>query len=296
MIVSIITPTYNNSEGVIDLFDKLQKQTIFNFEWIIVDDGSSPQQQNKLNKLKTQKALFNIRIFRQANQGKHVALNLAFSKVKGEVTIIIDSDDRPIPRMMEIINKYWTIQRLEDSKLGIITFERGTDSKHPLQPLPKNLWRDNYTNYRFKNSLYGDYAETFKSSVLRKYNFPKFNHEKFLNEGYILNKLGASVESLFVDKIIYISEYRSEGLTKNIREIEWNNPVGTFEVSKMSLNNPYLSSKSLLKNTIKYCLFGLRNNISIKKLKANMSEKYIFFACLPIAFIFYIVFSLKYRK
>lgn len=296
MIISIITPTYNNSEGVIELFNGLQKQTAFNFEWIIIDDGSNPQQQNKLKKIVNKKVPFVVKLFRQENQGKHIALNLAFSKVKGEVTIIIDSDDNPLPEMIEIINKYWTTKRLADPKLGIITFERGIDSNHPLRALPQNLWRDNYINYRYKNSLYGDYAETFDSSVLKNYRFPKFNNEKFLNEGYVLNKLGADVDSLFVDRILYTSKYRSEGLTRNIRKIEWNNPLGTYEVCKMALNNPYLSRKSLFKNIVKYCLFGLKNNISVKKLKNSVSEKYMFFICLPVSFALYIVFSLKYNE
>lgn len=296
MIISIITPTYNNSEGVISLFDKLKKQTVFNFEWIIVDDGSSLQQQHKLDKLKDQKIPFNIRIFRQANQGKHIALNLAFSKIKGEITIIIDSDDSPIPKMIEIINNYWTAERLEDLELGIITFERGKNSEQPLQSLPRKIWRDNYVNYRYKHSLYGDYAETFRSSILKKYTFPRFKNEKFLNEGYVLNKIGAKFDSLFVDQILYISEYRPEGLTKNIRKIEWNNPIGTYEVCKISLNNPYLSRKSVFKNIIKYCLFGLKNNIPIKKMKKDVSEKCIFYICLFISFVLYSVFSLKYNN
>lgn len=295
MIISIITPTYNNSEGVLDLFEELKKQTAFNFEWIIIDDGSNSQQQNKLKKLANKNVPFNIRLFRQKNQGKHIALNLAFSKIKGEVTIIIDSDDSPLPRMIEIINKYWTVKRLADPKLGIITFERGIDSKHPLQALPQKIWRDNYINYRYKNSLYGDYAETFDSRILKKYRFPSFNNEKFLNEGYVLNKLGANVDSLFVDRILYTGKYRSEGLTKNIRKIEWNNPIGTYEVCKMALNNPYLSKKSLFKNIVKYCLFGLKNNIPIKKLKDNVAEKYMFLICLPVSFICYVTFSLKYK-
>ena len=39
--ISIFTPTYNRCNTLIKLYESIKKQTYRNFEWILVDDGSS---------------------------------------------------------------------------------------------------------------------------------------------------------------------------------------------------------------------------------------------------------------
>ncbi len=41
LTVTIITPTYNRAEKLKDLYLSLHKQSSYEFEWIIIDDGST---------------------------------------------------------------------------------------------------------------------------------------------------------------------------------------------------------------------------------------------------------------
>ena len=43
MIVSILTPTYNRAHTLQRLYNTLQKQTFTDFEWLVIDDGSTDQ-------------------------------------------------------------------------------------------------------------------------------------------------------------------------------------------------------------------------------------------------------------
>lgn len=40
MDLTIVTPTYNRIHKISDLYKSLQSQTLLDFEWIIIDDGS----------------------------------------------------------------------------------------------------------------------------------------------------------------------------------------------------------------------------------------------------------------
>ena len=40
-MVTILTPAYNRAEGLKILFESLLKQTSNDFEWLIIDDGST---------------------------------------------------------------------------------------------------------------------------------------------------------------------------------------------------------------------------------------------------------------
>ena len=46
-MITVFTPSYNRKKELKDLYESLKKQTNKDFEWLIVDDGSS----DKKNKL-----------------------------------------------------------------------------------------------------------------------------------------------------------------------------------------------------------------------------------------------------
>lgn len=53
MSVSIITPIYNRADLITKLFESLNKQTLHSFEWIIIDDGSTDNLEEVVNRFKT---------------------------------------------------------------------------------------------------------------------------------------------------------------------------------------------------------------------------------------------------
>ena len=84
-MITVFTPTYNREKLLIRLYSSLCKQKYKNFEWIIVDDGSTDQTENKVKKFLTENKIKKIRYFKQQNSGKHVAFNMAIEKSKGEL-------------------------------------------------------------------------------------------------------------------------------------------------------------------------------------------------------------------
>ena len=68
-MITVFTPTYNRAYILPVLFDSLQKQSLKNFEWLIVDDGSTDKTAQVIKKF-AQTALFEIRYIHQENQGK----------------------------------------------------------------------------------------------------------------------------------------------------------------------------------------------------------------------------------
>ena len=81
---TVATPTYNRKDVLYRVFDSLCAQTMQDFEWIVVDDGSNDLT-SELVLHWQEKAAFPIVYFYQENAGKHMALNLAVQKAKGEL-------------------------------------------------------------------------------------------------------------------------------------------------------------------------------------------------------------------
>lgn len=274
MLVSIITTVYNRKKELIRLFRSLENQTDKEFEWIVVDDKSTDGTVETLKTLEKKKSSFKIRtVFKDKNEGKHIALNYAFDRVNGDVVIIIDSDDVALPNMVEKTKKAWKKDdRLYDDNLAEITFERERKNGKPLRKIPDLEKKMNISTYRRINQLTGDFAETFKAKILLYYRFPKFENEKFLSEQYIWADLNEKYDGIFLDSPLYIAEYQNDGLTLNSQLIQWNNPIGTLEVCKKMLPLEIKSTLDL-KSLVKYIVYSFRNRVSIFEMIRNSNTR-----------------------
>lgn len=88
-LVTILTPTYNDAKHLLSLIHSVLGQTYVNWQWIIVDDGSSDDTPQVLSSL----ADARIRVLRKENEDQLNALAFALPYVEGEIIVLIHSDD-----------------------------------------------------------------------------------------------------------------------------------------------------------------------------------------------------------
>lgn len=227
--LSIITTVYNRAYILNELYESLVRQSSKNFEWIVIDDGSTDDTWTLLKKYKNDESLFSITIEKQENQGKHVAVNQAVALAKGEFAFIVDSDDYLSDDAVEVICS-WIEQVKERNDVAAVAGLCGKkETKEQLGQYPESVragdWIEAKNTERRKYRLLGDKAEVYRTELLRRYPFPKFEGEKFLSEESVWNHL--AMEGYLIrwyNQIIYWCEYLPDGLTqcaeKEIRNFE----------------------------------------------------------------------------
>lgn len=89
MFFSVIIPVYNRPSEVSELFSSLLKQSMPDFEVILVEDGSTLKADGVVSQFESQ---LPIRYFFQKNQGQGFARNFGMRQAKGDFFIILDSD------------------------------------------------------------------------------------------------------------------------------------------------------------------------------------------------------------
>ena len=89
MKYSFIIPVYNRPDEVDELLDSLTRQTLQNFEVIIVEDGSSVPCKDITDKYTS---LLNIHYFNKPNSGPGQTRNYGVDRANGEYMLILDSD------------------------------------------------------------------------------------------------------------------------------------------------------------------------------------------------------------
>ena len=117
---TIFTPTYNRAHTLPRVYESLLAQTFRDFEWLIVDDGSSDDTRELIGTWR-QDGKISIQYHYQENQGKHFAHNLALQHARGNLFTVLDSDDECLPGALDLFASQWDeiqkrmIHRLQES-------------------------------------------------------------------------------------------------------------------------------------------------------------------------------------
>ena len=153
-LVSVVIPTYNRKEYVKQAISSvLNQSTIFEFEIIVVDDGSTDGTCSAVQEFGE-----NVRFFSQTNRGVSSARNFGVTNSKGTYVAFLDSDDLMIPSRLQsqvdFLNKYDDVglvagnYSLFDSNIGVIE-NRHFD--HSLLGIKKNS--EGIVNNFYVNSI-----------------------------------------------------------------------------------------------------------------------------------------------
>ena len=90
--LTIFTPVYNRAHTIRRTYESLCRQTCKDFEWLVIDDGSTDNTCHLVEGWKAE-GLIPIRYVYQENQGMHGAHNTAYKNINTELNTCIDSDE-----------------------------------------------------------------------------------------------------------------------------------------------------------------------------------------------------------
>lgn len=291
-MLTILTPTYNRGYIIKKAYDSLVEQTNINFEWLVIDDGSTDNTESIFKKFINEKKI-NIRYFKKENGGKHTAINYGVKKAKGNYIIILDSDDFLTSDAVEVIYKYIDMYD-NDKKIACLSFLRIHENGKVIgKTYDGNVVVSNNIDFKYNKGFIGDMAEVFKTSVLKKYPFPIFNDEKFLSEAIVWNKIAFNYDTAFINKGIYVCEYLNDGLSKNILVNRIKCPVGAYENARIFMDKRF-KFIIRLKNSIIYTGFYLISRKSNHGILTEVPSRFLIILMYPFGLLFYLY--LKFIK
>lgn len=254
-LVTILTPSYNRSKNLIDLYESLKQQSSFNFEWLIVDDGSTDDTSQVVDDICIRFNPFPIRYMKKENGGKHTALNVGVQNIETSLTFIVDSDDLLSIDAIETICKDY--QWIKNYNLCGIGYLRGyiKEDTHIGDFYPQDYGIDSFINIRYNQNISGDKAEVWVTKYLKDNPFPVFEGEKFISESVVWIKLALQRKMLFVNKIIYKTEYLEGGLSKSGRALRFRCPKGMAYGSLLTMSKEF-NLKIRIKESLLYIVYS----------------------------------------
>lgn len=219
-MITVFTPAYNRAHLLPRLFESLCKQTFKDFEWVVVDDGSTDDTKSLTLSLSNREGTwFPVRYFYQENGGKHRAINRGVKEAKGELFFIVDSDDLLFPYSLEIVDEEYKSIKDDKSFCGICGMKGYSSNIKVGTQIRFGHLDCTIMESSYKYHIYGDKAEVIKTEIFRKFPFPEYENEKFCPEALVWNRMSKYYRIRYFDKIIYQCEYLPDGLTSKISKL-----------------------------------------------------------------------------
>lgn len=268
-LITIFTPTYNRAKNLVDCYESLKNQTCFNFIWQIIDDGSTDDTEALVNSW-IENSIFKIQYFKVANGGKCRAINKSLKHTNTELWLCLDSDDTLIEDAVETIAQEYEKIVDSDNLCGFFSL-RGKDRFNSMQgaSIPKNLESCRQGYIRYILNIPPEYSHVFKTKVAKRYLYPSIPGENYFPLSFVYDQIDINYEYKVIHKPIMICDYRTDGLTKNKRNVIINNPIG-YSIYKKQLVGLAPNKKERFKAVVTYitgCLLAKRNPFSKNKFK-----------------------------
>lgn len=109
--ISIVLPVYNGEKKIENAIQSVLRQSYSNFELIIVDDGSSDETWNIINKYSNLKR---VKAIKKCNGGVSSARNGALKYVQGDYLMFLDSDDSLVDNcLMKLVTILTTHENID---------------------------------------------------------------------------------------------------------------------------------------------------------------------------------------
>ena len=280
MKFTVFTPTFNRKELLEKLYKSLQKQTFKDFEWLIVDDGSTDGTKEKVEEFLSEKKL-EIKYYFKENGGKQRAYNFATEKANGELFICLDSDDEYVENGLETILKYWKKydKNTDIAGMGYLsTYPNGEiiGSNFPEKEMISTQF-EIYNKYGVK----GDKGLMFRTEIIKKYKFPVFEGEKFITEAVVYNRICEKYKMVYVNEKIEIKEYQEDGLTAKYNNLLLRNPKGQA-LYHNEINSQKLTFKQKILNNAVYYKFCKVAGYKFGKIFKESKNKLFLIFAIPV--------------
>jgi glycosyltransferase involved in cell wall biosynthesis len=263
---TVFTAVYNRGALLHRVYDSLVAQTNRDFEWLVVDDGSTEDIRSLVQAWQDEKKL-PIRYIYQENGGKHTAHNRGVAEAQGEFFLNLDSDDECVPKALERFSYHWdSIPADQKPRFSAVTCHcvdqhgRLVGDRFPRDPTDSDPLEIRY-RYRVRGEKWGFH----RTDVLREFPFPEDVKRTYIPESIVWNKIARKYKTRYVNEALRV--FWSEGVSQGARGHPARNAIGRRLFHLTALNEELdwfrVAPARLFRSAINYARNSFHLGISL---------------------------------
>lgn len=289
--LTIFTPTYNREHTLCRVYDSLCHQTSTDFEWMVIDDGSTDGTKDLIKKFYDEKKLVIHYIYKE-NGGLYTGYNVAYENIQTELCVCIDSDDYMPNDSVEKILRFWR-QNGTDKYAGFLGLDYNIVSQEVIGgTFPKNLKEVFFYDLALKQIHLGDTKPVLRTELMKEV-APQigFRGEKNFNPVYMMLQVCDKYPILLLNEILCNVEYQvgADSMSQAIWRQYLNSPrsFAKLRLLEMSLkHNTFRNKMRVCAHYVSSCILSKDRlwlyNSSLKALTIFMAP---FGACFALIVI-----------
>ena len=220
---TVFTASFNRCEKLKNLYEDLKKQTFKNFEWVIVNDGSTDDTDSVVKSFITEDIL-EIQYIKKTNGGKHTAWKAATPLFRGRYVVTADDDDPIVENMLEIFHKNWAELEKQDNYdefWEIKTRCVRQDGSLVGKPLPSNPFDSDYITFSYILKMSCEMVGCRKVNVLKNEaavpdKFPYMDKASNFDEQIRWSRAAKKYKTRFVSDVTRVYMFTEDSLCDNV--------------------------------------------------------------------------------
>ena len=204
-LFTVFTPTFNRAHTLSRVYDSLCSQTLRDFEWLVVDDGSTDGTASLMEHWQAS-ADFPIRYLPRPHRGAHVVHNEAVREARGRFLTKLDSDDGCVPEALERLNCVWESipNEARSQYSGVTALCRDQDGNSVGTPFPSDPLDCTSVELEYRYKVKGEKWGFLRTEVLRQFSFPEDIRGNFVPESYIWSQVSQRYKTRHVNEELRI--------------------------------------------------------------------------------------------
>ncbi len=276
--------------------ESVASQQFRDFELIIVDDGSEDGTKELVNYWKNG-SNNNIRYFRQANQGKHVAYNLAAREAEGELLVLLDSDDAMLPHTLSALEQGWHSIPAAERKYfaGVEGLCQESSGKLHGTRFPENNMDSDYLEITRRYGVTGEKRHAIRVDILRRFPYPVVTGERHVRPSYVWKQIAHHYRFRYINTVLQIVDFRADGLTRTASRRRLLNPGGLYLYWRDDLlhHQRYQDKRQQRYSIVQYIRYSLLSSHGFIIQWQEVPDKQQWMLALPQGVVNYLTDSLK---
>ncbi len=289
-LFTVYTPTYNRAHTLHRVFESLRAQTCRDFEWLVIDDGSTDGTAEVMRRFQKE-ATFPVRYLQEPHGGAHHVHNVSLREAQGELWIKLDSDDGCVPHALERLREHWqSIPEAQRERFsGVTGLCQDQNGALVGVPFPREPLDCTAAELEYRHKVRGEKWGFLRLEVVRRFPYPENVPGNFIPESFIWCQVSKAYQTRHINEPLRIYWMDAPSLVHG-RSNPRTNAAGHRLMFKMVLDLEsgwfFTAPLRLLRAAVQYGRFAFLNGTGLPRQLVDLGTpggRVLWAVALPVA-------------
>lgn len=288
MKITVFTPTYNRGHILERAYKSLLNQTCKNFEWVVVDDGSTDNTRVLIDNWKKE-ADFTIVYIYQENKGRFAAFNNGKQYFNGELMAPLDSDDIFKDNCVQRLVETWeSLGKKKKTTSGILAYMETPSGEILGTEFPKSIEYAELYLLPDKYKVKGDKLQVVRSDLIKRFEYKVYEGEKFGGDNILYFKINEIFPEYLLKEKLAIREYLPDSITNNLLKYHLQSKRGMRDHYYDCLVHEHYNYLRIIKHVIGYIAYSKLINVNTIEIVKQSPKKALTFIMFPAGYVYFV--------